>query len=113
MYGIPIFNFHGYPWLIHRLTYRRTNPHDLHVRGYKEQGNINTPLELAMNNQVDRFNLVIDVINRVPSLGYRAAHLKEQMKEEMLRNRSYAYTHGTDAEAVSQWTWPQELQDAS
>ena len=102
MYGIPIFNFHGYPWLIHRLTYRRTNPHNLHVRGYKEQGNINTPLELAMNNQVDRFNLVIDVINRVPSLGYRAAHLKEQMKEEMLRNRSYTYTHGTDAEAVSQ-----------
>ena len=61
-----------------------------------------------MNNQVDRFNLVIDVINRVPGLDYRAAHLKEQMKEEMLRNRSYAYTHGTDAEAVSQWTWLQE-----
>jgi len=103
-----VFNFHGYPWLIHRLTYRRTNHHNLHVRGYKEQGNINTPLELAMNNQVDRFNLVIDVINRVPSLGYRAAHLKEHMKEEMLRHRSYAYTHGTDAEAISQWTWPQE-----
>lgn len=103
-----IFNFHGYPWLIHRLTYRRTNHHNIHVRGYKEQGNINTPLELAMNNQVDRFNLVIDVINRVPSLGYRAAHLKEQMKEEILRNRAYAYTHGIDAEAVSQWTWPQE-----
>ena len=108
-----IFNFHGYPWLIHRLTYRRTNHHNIHVRGYKEQGNINTPLELAMNNQVDRFNLVIDVINRVPSLGYRAAHLKEQMKEDILRNRSYAYTHGTDSEAISQWTWPQESQGRS
>jgi len=101
-----IFNFHGYPWLIHRLTYRRTNHHNLHVRGYKEKGNINTPLELAMNNQIDRFNLVIDVIDRLPSLGYRATHLKEQMKEEILSNRSYAYTHGMDREAISQWIWP-------
>lgn len=101
-----IFNFHGYPWLIHRLTYRRRNHHNLHLRGYKEQGNINTPLELAINNQIDRFNLVIDVIDRVDSLGYRAAHLKERMKEEILESRDYAYTHGSDPEAVSRWTWP-------
>jgi xylulose-5-phosphate/fructose-6-phosphate phosphoketolase len=100
-----IFNFHGYPWLIHRLTYHRTNHANFHVRGYKEQGNINTPLELAMNNQIDRFNLVIDVIDRVPGLGSRAAHVKEQMKEAILANRAYAHTHGMDAPAITDWQW--------
>jgi xylulose-5-phosphate/fructose-6-phosphate phosphoketolase len=100
-----IFNFHGYPWLIHRLTYRRTNHANVHVRGYKEKGNINTPLELAMNNQIDRFNLVIDVIDRVPGLGSRAAHVKERMKEAILANRSYAHEHGMDAPDVSDWRW--------
>ena len=100
-----IFNFHGYPWLIHRLTYRRSNHANFHVRGYKEKGNINTPLELAMNNQIDRFNLVIDVIDRVPSLGSRAAHVKEQMKEAILSNRSYAHEHGMDAAEVTNWRW--------
>ncbi len=100
-----IFNFHGYPWLIHRLTYRRTNHSNFHVRGYKEKGNINTPLELAMNNQIDRFNLVIDVIDRVPSLGSRAAHVKERMKEAILANRAYAHEHGEDAPEVSGWRW--------
>jgi xylulose-5-phosphate/fructose-6-phosphate phosphoketolase len=100
-----IFNFHGYPWLIHRLTYRRANHGNFHVRGYKEQGNINTPLELAMNNQIDRFNLVIDVIDRVPRLGSRAAHVKERMKEAILSHRHYAHEHGTDAPEVSQWRW--------
>ena len=100
-----IFNFHGYPWLIHRLTYRRTNHANFHVRGYKEQGNINTPLELAMNNQIDRFNLVIDVIDRVPGLGSRAAHIKELMKETILSNRSYAHEHGMDAPQISHWRW--------
>ena len=100
-----IFNFHGYPWLIHRLTYRRTNHGNFHVRGYKEQGNINTPLELAMNNQIDRFNLVIDVIDRVPGLGSRAAHVKEQMKEAILANRAYAHEHGMDAPAITDWQW--------
>ncbi|MFQ6538593.1 MULTISPECIES: phosphoketolase family protein [Aphanothece] len=100
-----IFNFHGYPWLIHRLTYRRTNHANLHVRGYKEKGNINTPLELAMNNQIDRFNLVIDVIDRVPSLGSRAAHVKEQMKDAILANRAYAHQHGMDAPEVTNWRW--------
>ena len=100
-----IFNFHGYPWLIHRLTYRRSNHANFHVRGYKEKGNINTPLELAMNNQIDRFNLVIDVIDRVPSLGSRAAHVKEQMKEAILSNRSFAHEHGMDAAEVTNWRW--------
>ncbi len=100
-----IFNFHGYPWLIHRLTYRRTNHANFHVRGYKEKGNINTPLELAMNNQIDRFNLVIDVIDRVPALGSRAAHVKERMKEAILANRAFAHEHGEDAAAVSGWRW--------
>jgi xylulose-5-phosphate/fructose-6-phosphate phosphoketolase len=100
-----IFNFHGYPWLIHRLTYRRTNHANFHVRGYKEKGNINTPLELAMNNQIDRFNLVIDVIDRVPSLGSRAAHVKERMKEAILANRAYAHEHGEDAPEVNGWRW--------
>jgi xylulose-5-phosphate/fructose-6-phosphate phosphoketolase len=104
-----IFNFHGYPWLIHRLTYRRTNHANVHVRGYKEKGNINTPLELAMNNQIDRFNLVIDVIDRVPGLGSRAAHVKERMKEAILANRAYAHEHGMDAPQVSHWRWSDGL----
>jgi xylulose-5-phosphate/fructose-6-phosphate phosphoketolase len=100
-----IFNFHGYPWLIHRLTYRRHNHANMHVRGYKEKGNINTPLELAMNNQIDRFNLVIDVIDRVPGLGSRAAHVKERMKEAILGHRAYAHEHGMDAPAITGWRW--------
>ncbi|MGA0997484.1 MAG: phosphoketolase, partial [Vulcanococcus sp.] len=100
-----LFNFHGYPWLIHRLTYRRRNHANFHVRGYKEKGNINTPLELAMNNQIDRFSLVIDVIDRVPGLMSRAAHIKEQMKESILANRAYAHEHGMDAPEISHWQW--------
>jgi xylulose-5-phosphate/fructose-6-phosphate phosphoketolase len=100
-----IFNFHGYPWLIHRLTYRRTNHGNFHVRGYKEKGNINTPLELAMNNQIDRFNLVIDVIDRVPRLGSRAAHIKERMQEQILSHREYAHTHGMDSPEITNWRW--------
>ena len=100
-----IFNFHGYPWLIHRLTYRRVNHANFHVRGYKEKGNINTPLELAMNNQIDRFNLVIDVIDRVPTLGSRAAHIKERMKEAILHHRAYAHTHGMDSPDINDWRW--------
>jgi len=100
-----MFNFHGYPWLIHRLTYRRTNHSNIHVRGYKEKGNINTPLELAMNNQIDRYNLVIDVIDRVPGLGSRCAHVKERMKEAILHHRAYAHEHGMDDPAITHWRW--------
>jgi xylulose-5-phosphate/fructose-6-phosphate phosphoketolase len=101
-----IFNFHGYPWLIHKLAYRFTNHENLHVRGYKERGNINTPLELAILNQTDRFTLVIDVIDRVPGLADRAAHLKEQMKNEIILHLAYAHEHGTDPEEITNWVWP-------
>jgi xylulose-5-phosphate/fructose-6-phosphate phosphoketolase len=100
-----IFNFHGYPWLIHKLAYRRTNQERIHVRGYKEEGNINTPLELAINNQVDRFNLVIDVIDRVPKLQSAAAYVKERMKNQIIEHLSYARTHGVDKPEMVNWKW--------
>ncbi|MGB3495489.1 MAG: phosphoketolase family protein [Elainellaceae cyanobacterium] len=101
-----IFNFHGYPWLIHKLTYRRTNHPNLHVRGYKEKGNINTPLELAINNQVDRFNLVIDVIDRVPHMRSAAAYVRERMRNSIIEYRAYAYEHGVDKPDIVNWKWP-------
>jgi xylulose-5-phosphate/fructose-6-phosphate phosphoketolase len=100
-----IFNFHGYPWLIHKLTYRRSNQDRIHVRGYKEEGNINTPLELAIRNQVDRFHLVIDVIDRVPKLGSAAGHVKERMKNAIIENLDYAFTHGIDKDEITNWKW--------
>ncbi|MPW22726.1 phosphoketolase [Paraburkholderia sp. CNPSo 3157] len=101
-----IFNFHGYPWLIHKLAYRFRNHEHLHVRGYKEKGNINTPLELAILNQVDRFNLVIDVLDRVPRLQGRTAHLREDMKNAIISNLNYAHTHGIDRAEITDWVWP-------
>ena len=101
-----IFNYHGYPWLIHKLSYRFRNHDNLHVRGYKEKGNINTPLELAILNNTDRFDLVIDVIDRVPRLQTTAAHLKERMKNAILENLAYARSEGIDRAEVSNWTWP-------
>lgn len=101
-----IFNFHGYPWLIHRLTYRRTNHKNLHVRGYKEKGNINTPLELAIQNQIDRFSLAMDVIDRVPCLQVIGAHAKQRLLNLQIECRNYAYEHGVDKPEIDQWTWP-------
>ncbi|MEO0374032.1 MAG: phosphoketolase family protein [Cyanobacteria bacterium P01_A01_bin.17] len=101
-----IFNFHGYPWLIHKLVYRRSNQERIHVRGYKEQGNINTPLELAIKNEVDRFNLVIDVIDRVPKLGSAAGHAKERMRNKIIECLAYAHTHGKDQDEIINWRWP-------
>jgi xylulose-5-phosphate/fructose-6-phosphate phosphoketolase len=101
-----IFNFHGYPWLIHKLVYRRSNQERIHVRGYKEEGNINTPLELAILNQIDRFNLVIDVIDRVPKLGSAAAHVKEKMKNNIIKYLTYSHEVGTDPEEITHWQWP-------
>lgn len=101
-----IFNFHGYPWLIHRMAYRRTNHHNLHVRGYKEKGNINTPLDLAINNQIDRFSLAIDVIDRVPRLSVAGAHAKERFRNQQLACRRYAHEHGVDAPTMVNWRWP-------
>jgi xylulose-5-phosphate/fructose-6-phosphate phosphoketolase len=101
-----IFNFHGYPWLIHKLAYRFRNHEHLHVRGYKEKGNINTPLELAILNQVDRFNLVIDVLDRVPRLQGRTAYLREDMKNAIISNLNYAHTQGIDRAEITDWVWP-------
>ncbi|MDL5051667.1 phosphoketolase family protein [Oscillatoria amoena NRMC-F 0135] len=101
-----IFNFHGYPWLIHRLTYRRTNHKNLHVRGYKEKGNINTPLELAINNQVDRFSIAMDAIDRIPKLKVAGAHAKEKFKNEQISCRHYAYEFGIDKPEIVNWKWP-------
>lgn len=100
-----IFNFHGYPWLIHRLAYRRTNHKNLHVRGYKEKGNINTPLELAIRNEIDRFSLAIDAINRVPRLKVAGAHVKEKLRELQIDCRNYAYKHGVDKPEIDHWLW--------
>jgi len=101
-----IFAYHGYPWLIHRLTYRRANHHNLHVRGYKEEGTTTTPFDMVMLNDLDRFHLVIDVVDRVPGLGERAAHLRQEMVDERLRLRAYTREHGDDAPTVRDWTWP-------
>jgi xylulose-5-phosphate/fructose-6-phosphate phosphoketolase len=101
-----IFNFHGYPWLIHRLAYRRTNHANLHVRGYKEKGSINTPLELAMLNEIDRFSLAIDVIDRVPRLHAAGAHLKQRLRDMQIEYREYAYEHGVDKPDIQEWQWP-------
>jgi xylulose-5-phosphate/fructose-6-phosphate phosphoketolase len=101
-----IFNFHGYPWLIHKLSYRFKGHENMHVRGYKEKGNINTPLELAMLNETSRFHLVIDVIDRVSKLRTKAAHLKEEMKDAIIDNLRYAHEHGTDRADLANWVWP-------
>ncbi len=101
-----IFNFHGYPWLVHRLAYRRTNHRNLHVRGYKEKGSIDTPLELAIDNQVDRFTLAMDVIDRVPRLRAAGAHAKERLLNAQISARLHAHEHGIDAPELSEWKWP-------
>jgi xylulose-5-phosphate/fructose-6-phosphate phosphoketolase len=101
-----IFNFHGYPWLIHRMAYRRTNHRNMHVRGYKEKGNINTPLDLAIQNQIDRFSLAMDVIDRVPALHVAGAHAKEKLRSMQIECQHYAYEHGVDKPEIDQWKWP-------
>jgi xylulose-5-phosphate/fructose-6-phosphate phosphoketolase len=103
-----IFNFHAYPWMIHRLTYRRRNHNNLHVRGYKEQGNINTPFELAIRNQVDRFSIAIDAIDRVPRLKVAGAHAKDKFKNEQIACCNYAYENGIDKPEIVKWKWPGE-----
>lgn len=105
-----IFNFHGYPWLIHRLAYRRTNHVNFHVRGYKEKGSINTPMELAMENQIDRFSLAIDVLNRVPALTDISAHARETWRSKQIECRLYAHEHGVDLPEVDDWTWHNQSQ---
>jgi xylulose-5-phosphate/fructose-6-phosphate phosphoketolase len=101
-----IFAYHGYPWLIHRLSYRRTNHDNIHVRGYKEEGTTTTPFDMVMLNDLDRFHLVIDVIDRVPGLEERAAHLRQEMVDERLRHRAYTREVGDDSPDVRDWVWP-------
>jgi xylulose-5-phosphate/fructose-6-phosphate phosphoketolase len=101
-----MFNFHGYPQLIHRLAYRRTNHANIHVRGYKEKGNINTPLELAINNNIDRFSLAMDVVDRVPRLQRIGGHAKERFLNEQIECRNYAHTYGIDKPDAADWRWP-------
>jgi xylulose-5-phosphate/fructose-6-phosphate phosphoketolase len=101
-----VFAYHGYPWLIHRLTYRRTNHQNLHVRGYKEEGTTTTPFDMVMLNDLDRFHLAIDVIDRVPGLAARAAGLRQDLIEERLRCRAYTREHGEDDPEIANWTWP-------
>ena len=101
-----IFAYHGYPWLIHRLTYRRANHHNIHVRGYKEEGTTTTPFDMVMLNDLDRFHLVIDVIDRVQGLGERAAPLRQEMVDERIRHRAYTREVGDDDPDVRDWVWP-------
>jgi xylulose-5-phosphate/fructose-6-phosphate phosphoketolase len=100
-----IFAYHGYPWLIHRLTYRRTNHGEMHVRGYREEGTTTTPFDMVMLNDLDRFHLVMDVIDRVPGLGVRAAGLRQRMVDERLRARAHTRRTGEDSPAVAEWRW--------
>jgi xylulose-5-phosphate/fructose-6-phosphate phosphoketolase len=101
-----IFAYHGYPWLIHRLTYRRTNHDNLHVRGYKEEGTTTTPFDMVVLNDLDRFHLVIDVIDRVPKLRYVGAHVKQIMRDKLIEHKEYIIEHGEDMPEIRNWAWP-------
>jgi xylulose-5-phosphate/fructose-6-phosphate phosphoketolase len=100
-----IFAYHGYPWLIHRLTYRRTNHGNLHVRGYKEEGTITTPFDMTVLNEMDRFHLVMDVIDRLPGLGEKSAYIKQEMQDMLIRHRAYINSEGLDMPEVLNWKW--------
>jgi len=100
-----VFAYHGYPWLIHRLTYRRTNHENIHVRGYKEEGTTTTPFDMVMLNDLDRYHLVIDVIDRVPGLAARAGHLRQELVDRRIAAREYTRRHGQDAPEIREWTW--------
>jgi xylulose-5-phosphate/fructose-6-phosphate phosphoketolase len=100
-----IFDYHGYPWLIHRLTYRRANHHNLHVRGYVEEGTTTTPFDMCVRNRIDRFNIAIDVIDRVPRLRPVAGHYRERLKNRLIEHRQYVRTHGEDMPEVAEWKW--------
>ena len=100
-----IFAFHGYPWLIHRLTYRRTNHDNMHVRGYKEEGTITTPFDMTVLNDLDRFHLVMDAIDRLPQLGDRGIYLKQRLKAKLVEHRDYIHRNGEDLPEIRNWTW--------
>jgi len=108
-----IFAYHGYPWLIHRLAYRRANHANLHVRGYKEEGTVTTPFDMAVRNDIDRYHLVMDVIDRVPSLGATAALLRQDMIDARMDARAAAEANGEDPAEITGWTWPSPAGDAA
>jgi xylulose-5-phosphate/fructose-6-phosphate phosphoketolase len=101
-----IFAYHGYPWLIHRLTYRRTNHDNLHVRGYKEEGTITTPFDMAVLNDLDRFHLAADAIDRLPQLGARAAYVKQALAERLVEHGIHIRSYGEDMPSIRNWRWP-------
>jgi len=100
-----IFAFHGYPWLIHRLTYRRTNHDNLHVRGYKEEGTITTPFDMTVLNDLDRFHLVADTVARLPQLEASAAHVRQAMRDKLIEHREYIVRYGEDMPEIREWRW--------
>jgi len=107
-----IFAFHGYPWLIHRLTYRRKGHSNLHVRGYKEEGTTTTPFDMCVLNGLDRFHLVSDVIDRVPNLGARAAYAKQAIRDKLIEHREFINRFGDDMPEITGWRWGQEAASA-
>jgi xylulose-5-phosphate/fructose-6-phosphate phosphoketolase len=100
-----VMAYHGYPWLIHRLTYRRINHANLHVRGYKEEGSTTTPFDMCVRNEIDRFHLVVDVIDRVPGLATEAAWLRQRMSDQLITHRQYVIQRGVDMPEITEWTW--------
>jgi xylulose-5-phosphate/fructose-6-phosphate phosphoketolase len=100
-----IFAFHAYPWLIHRLTYRRTNHRNIHVRGYKEEGTITTPFDMTVLNDLDRFHLVLDTIDRVPQSGEEGANLKRQLNDKLIEHKQYIRRYGQDLPEIRSWRW--------
>jgi xylulose-5-phosphate/fructose-6-phosphate phosphoketolase len=104
-----IFAFHAYPWLIHRLTYRRNNHRNIHVRGYKEEGTITTSFDMTVLNELDRFHLVIDTINRLPQVGDKGTYLKQQLKDKLIEHKQYIEKYGQDMPEIREWKWGQPV----